>query len=534
MREVLRGLGCGGSGLFIETPFSFSRINSLMPSILAAASESRWCAGAGKSPPAKEPDMKVRLVLMMTLCMMAMAAAATAETIAGLPLHVQKLESGAIRVWIGDHISSTATTAIPTEKGLIIIDTTGNPKIDRQLRSVIARELGRDDFKILINTHEHGDHTGGNLVYADCMIVGHELVAEGMNRGAGDRQRTIDWLTGRIAEQEAELGGLAADTPEVARLREDLILNRLQLEVAQAGEKPVPPTKTFRDRLVLDLGDTTCELYYIGGMHTASDIAVFVPQHGLLMTGDTMADVWLTDTPGCLASFIARPGVRHDFPLLLENWNLLLGKKDSIKKLLTGHWNGELTIAGFEARVKYVETLWDAVVQAAAAGGNLDDLLAEYRLEMRFPELVESPGFSARNNYTTIMEMWLAASGQESAAQAVYDLIDEGAGEFAIQKVVAQREVETSNYFFLEAEFNALGYRFLQQEKAGQAAAMFKINVELFPESWNVYDSLGEALLAAGDREAAIAMYEKSLEINPENTNGREALARIRNEASVN
>ena len=35
------------------------------------------------------------------------------ETVAGLPLHVQKLESGAIRVWIGDHISSTATTVIP-------------------------------------------------------------------------------------------------------------------------------------------------------------------------------------------------------------------------------------------------------------------------------------------------------------------------------------------------------------------------------------------------------------------------------------
>jgi tetratricopeptide (TPR) repeat protein len=63
---------------------------------------------------------------------------------------------------------------------------------------------------------------------------------------------------------------------------------------------------------------------------------------------------------------------------------------------------------------------------------------------------------------------------------------------------------------------------------------MFKINVELYPESWNVYDSLGEALLAAGDREAAIAMYEKSLEINPENTNGRDMLEQIRNEASVN
>jgi tetratricopeptide (TPR) repeat protein len=63
---------------------------------------------------------------------------------------------------------------------------------------------------------------------------------------------------------------------------------------------------------------------------------------------------------------------------------------------------------------------------------------------------------------------------------------------------------------------------------------MFRINVELYPESWNVYDSLGEALLAAGDHESAIAMYEKSLEINPDNTNGKDMLERIRKEISVN
>ena len=79
---------------------------------------------------------------------------------------------------------------------------------------------------------------------------------------------------------------------------------------------------------------TTFELYYIGGMHSSSDIAILVPEHGLLMTGDTMADIWLTDTPGCLASFIARPGVTHDFPLLLENWNALIARQDDINTLV--------------------------------------------------------------------------------------------------------------------------------------------------------------------------------------------------------
>lgn len=478
--------------------------------------------------------MKVGLVLLISLCLMATVAAAVGETVAGLPLHIRTLDSGAIRVWIGDHISSTATTAIPTEKGLVIIDTTGNPEIDRQLRGIIARELGRNDFTMLINTHEHGDHTGGNAVYADCTIVGHELVAEGMRRSDEGQQRLVAWLTNRIGEQDAELAALAPGAPEFAQLNEDLLLNRLELKAAQAGGQPVPPTKTFSDRLVMDLGDTTFELYYIGGMHTASDIAIFIPQHGLLMTGDTMADVWLTDTPGCLASFTARSGVRHDFPLLLENWNRLLARKDEIRTLQTGHWNGELTFAGFEARVKYAETLWNATEQAAGSGGSLTDLLTEYRLDQRFPELAESPGFNAGNTYATITEMWTIFSGQTSAAQALYTLIDEQGDEPAIRAIVAQRDNGGSEYFFLESELNGYGYRFLQQQMIDKAAAMFRINVELYPGSWNAYDSLGEALLAAGDRETAIAMYEKSLELNSGNTNGRDVLERLRTEAVVN
>jgi tetratricopeptide (TPR) repeat protein len=298
--------------------------------------------------------------------------------------------------------------------------------------------------------------------------------------------------------------------------------------------EPYPPTKTFSDRMTLDLGDTTFELYYIGGMHSESDIAIFVPEHGLLMTGDTMADTWLTDTPGCLASFVARSGIRHDFPLWLENWNRILAKKSEIKKLLPGHWNGELSLAGAEARVSYVQTLWDAANAAAASNRSMEDLMHEYRLAERFPDLAESPGFSPRNNYSTIMEMWAVASGQESAALAVFNLLDEGAGEAAVRQIVNQRGSGTSDYFFVEAEFNARGYQFLQHDQVEQATTMFRINVELFPDSWNVYDSLGEALLAGGDRAGAIAMYEKSLEINPENTNGIEMLERIRKEGSVN
>jgi Tfp pilus assembly protein PilF len=49
----------------------------------------------------------------------------------------------------------------------------------------------------------------------------------------------------------------------------------------------------------------------------------------------------------------------------------------------------------------------------------------------------------------------------------------------------------------------------------------------LYPESANVYDSLGECYLKAGNQEKAIENYKKSLEFNPENKNASEMLKKL-------
>jgi Flp pilus assembly protein TadD len=65
-------------------------------------------------------------------------------------------------------------------------------------------------------------------------------------------------------------------------------------------------------------------------------------------------------------------------------------------------------------------------------------------------------------------------------------------------------------------------------KKLGEAIAVFKLNVELYPGSWNVYDSLAEAYMNNGDKELAIANYEKSLALNPENANGAAMLKKLK------
>lgn len=75
-----------------------------------------------------------------------------------------------------------------------------------------------------------------------------------------------------------------------------------------------------------------------------------------------------------------------------------------------------------------------------------------------------------------------------------------------------------------ENRLNALGYQYLLQGKLDDALTLFKLNVEVYPKSANVYDSYGEALLAKGDTTAAVMNYKKSLQLNPGNTNAETVL----------
>ena len=78
-----------------------------------------------------------------------------------------------------------------------------------------------------------------------------------------------------------------------------------------------------------------------------------------------------------------------------------------------------------------------------------------------------------------------------------------------------------------ENRLNNLGYSLLQEGKLPEALALLKLNVEFYPNAWNTYDSLGEAYMKAGEKDLAIANYKKSLELNPQNSNGREMLKKL-------
>ena len=83
---------------------------------------------------------------------------------------------------------------------------------------------------------------------------------------------------------------------------------------------------------------------------------------------------------------------------------------------------------------------------------------------------------------------------------------------------------DAANYYFDEKEMNLLGYEFFFNDYKPESLEVFKLNTLLFPDSFNVYDSYGEALAASGRKAEAILMYKKAILLNPSSEASRKAL----------
>jgi len=112
----------------------------------------------------------------------------------------------------------------------------------------------------------------------------------------------------------------------------------------------------------------------------------------------------------------------------------------------------------------------------------------------------------------------------ESAAYAVEVAIIGSGIDAGVTKYRELRADDGADLYFSESEFNSLGYALVARGMPGAAIEVFKMNVEMNPESANAYDSLGEAYLMHEDVPLAVESYKRSLELDPANDNAREVL----------
>jgi uncharacterized membrane protein len=119
--------------------------------------------------------------------------------------------------------------------------------------------------------------------------------------------------------------------------------------------------------------------------------------------------------------------------------------------------------------------------------------------------------YDTRKSIHETLSRTIASSGIDAAVKQYQDL----------------KAAAPTIYNFDENELNNLGYQLLRTNKFKEAIRIFQLNVEAYPQSSNVYDSLGEGYMDDGNKPQAIAYYQKSLELNPQNRNAVQMLKKL-------
>ncbi len=407
--------------------------------------------------------------------------------------------------------------ALASQKGLVVVDTTGSPKTAGLARQAIAREFGRNDFVWIVDTHFHWDHTYGTAAFEDVPVILQENGLRGIEL---DEAGLADYLAG-LERSLATLSDRISQADPQSEERRTLELRRAfsarNLEGMKGRNRLVRPSVTFSDRMTLRLGDLTVNLIFFGRAHSGSDIFIHVPEEGLLLTGDLFLE------RGWLPLFAG--GIDLDIPRWIQVLDGVLAPESNVRWVVPGHreiWPKDKLALWAD----YIRDLWQVVQEAKKNNLDVPAILAQHPLGPQFDYLkglahdeAELRRFQERNVQAFWNQLFL------SGAAEIGRLLREKGIDAAQAGFQALRSASTHR--LNEREINMLGYEFLGAGKFPEAIAVFQMNVELFPASANAYDSLAEAFMDNGDGEKAIANYRRSLELDPNNQNAKDRLQRL-------
>jgi len=266
------------------------------------------------------------------------------------------------------------SSVVILEDGVLVVDTQNSLA---GARAVIAevRKITPKPVKYVVNTHWHGDHVQGNAAYRAAfpgvMFIAHSRTREDIEKRAiPDLRKEQQELPGQIEAAEKQLAsGLRRDgepmTDEQKRIQRNRI-DRARLRLPGLMEvKDIPlPDVTFDENLTLHDGPREIRLLHLAG-HTDGDVAIFLPQEKVLLTGDLLDDMPYTGhgSPAALVKTLRS--------MAALEWEAMIPGHGSVRR---GKEHLELVAATFDSLVQQVDA-------AAKSGKSLEETRKSVRLD---------------------------------------------------------------------------------------------------------------------------------------------------------
>jgi cyclase len=321
-----------------------------------------------------------------------------------------------------------------------------------------VRNLGDGNVKLIVVTHPHGDHYGG---------VGHFR-----------EQATVIAFKMAKDELEGKYYGLA----ELPGQACPMILLEDELALCFNGENI---------RIIPALG------------HTHSDIVIYFVDSGVVCMGDL---IFSDSYPGL---DLMRGG---DLERYIESIGWLLDEFPTDVKLIAGHGR-DYTMDDLKAHYQ-MAVATTARIKESLAEGNSTQQMVEEGILSEWEEW-SNPNFTTEAWIELACECLQGKQRKAIAEPLSYTIMEAGV-DAAIKQYHALKDEQADEFDFGENILNMLGYQLLWRDMSEQAIEVFKLNVQVYPQSANPYDSLGEAYRHVGDTARAIENYEKALSLNPE------------------
>lgn len=182
------------------------------------------------------------------------------------------------------------------DSGVLIVDTQQSPAAARALLRRLP-SLTDKPVRWIVNTHWHADHVFGNVVwkeaFPDAVVIGHRSLVDDVPGLAGAyRDDQVTQLPRTIEERrlwlaEGERNGTALTAEERRGIEYSLELRERYLEQL-TPLRLFPPEIAVDDSLTIELGGIDARLLHMGPAHTRGDLAVHLPDAGVLAVGDLL------------------------------------------------------------------------------------------------------------------------------------------------------------------------------------------------------------------------------------------------------
>jgi len=235
-------------------------------------------------------------------------------------------------------LNEANSTIVLTQDGVVLIDTGQSPK-DSHVVMAAVKKLTAEPVRIVIHTEPHPDHAMGDFVFSPpAVVIAHAGATASMSESEAFKPERIEKQMATSPEMRAAFKGFRLITPHIE----------------------------YHDRMTLNVGERTMELYYLKNVHSEEDSAIWLPKQRVLFTAASVG----VKRFGNHGPFVSIPDTLSAIKMM---------KALNPQVVIPGHGNPG-TAKILDDMENYYSKLMEGVRQIVKEGKSLDQIKKELKI----------------------------------------------------------------------------------------------------------------------------------------------------------